>query len=63
MNSLARLIVPIGLRSQRAFHSCTPNFAWAKPTTPRSFLEHNKKVFPPQQIGEEPRPAVSIYKE
>lgn len=29
-------------------------------TGARKFLEHNKTVFPPQAVGEEPRPAVSI---
>lgn len=60
MNSLAKCIIPLGLRSQRAFHSCSSNLAWSKPTTPTSFLEYNKKVYPPQEIGEEPRPAVSL---
>ncbi|KAI5641996.1 ribosomal protein l22p/L17e domain-containing protein [Phthorimaea operculella] len=39
------------------FHTAAPTLAWSKATTPKRFLVHNKKIYPPQEIGEEPRPA------
>ncbi|XP_050342146.1 39S ribosomal protein L22, mitochondrial [Nymphalis io] len=38
-------------------HTTGPQQAWAKSDLPKSFLTFNKKIYPPQQIGEEPRPA------
>lgn len=41
-------------------HTNGPQLAWAKSDLPKTFVNFNKKVYPPQEIGEEPRPAVSI---
>ncbi|XP_063823849.1 large ribosomal subunit protein uL22m [Ostrinia nubilalis] len=39
------------------FHTAPASLAWSKSVLPKRFLEYNKKVFPPQEIGEEKRPA------
>lgn len=41
-------------------HTTGPELAWAKQNLPKTFISNNKKIYPPQEIGEEPRPAVSI---
>lgn len=41
-------------------HSSAIVEAWSKSTVPTKFIGYNKKVYPPQENGEEPRPAVSI---
>ena len=41
-------------------HTTGPQLAWAKSTLPKTFISNNKKIYPPQEIGEEPRPAVRI---
>ncbi|KOB64377.1 Ribosomal protein L22, partial [Operophtera brumata] len=56
MNSLFRVITN-GLKQQHSLHTCSANLAWSKPNQPKSFLEYNRKVYPPQEIDEEPRPA------
>ncbi|XP_046978572.1 39S ribosomal protein L22, mitochondrial [Vanessa cardui] len=38
-------------------HTTGPQQAWAKSDLPKTFLTFNKKIYPPQEIGEEPRPA------
>lgn len=48
---------------QKLFFHNTPSLgAWkaSRESGPTHFLEYNKKVYPPQQPGEEPRPAVSF---
>jgi len=48
---------------QKLFFHNTPSLsAWKanRENGPTHFLEYNKKVYPPQQPGEEPRPAVSF---
>ncbi|XP_063374705.1 large ribosomal subunit protein uL22m [Cydia amplana] len=40
-----------------SIHTSAPSLAWTKSTLPKNFLSHNKKVYPPQEIGEERRPA------
>lgn len=54
---LASLALKVHISS--SFHTTTPALAWAKTTLPKRFLEYNRKIYPPQEIGEEPRPAVS----
>lgn len=44
------------------FHTSSLCLAWTKSEIPRQFLNHNKKIYPPQNIDEEPRNAVSLYK-
>lgn len=44
------------------FHTAAPALAWSKSEVPAGFLKHNKKIYPPQEIGEEPRAAVSKRK-
>ncbi|XP_026765367.1 39S ribosomal protein L22, mitochondrial [Galleria mellonella] len=39
------------------FHTSTSSLAWTKSNVPKRFLEYNKKIYPPQENGEEPRPA------
>ncbi|KAL0839515.1 hypothetical protein ABMA28_016219 [Loxostege sticticalis] len=39
------------------FHTTPVSLAWSKSVLPKRFLEYNKKVFPPQALGEETRPA------
>ncbi|XP_013185645.2 large ribosomal subunit protein uL22m [Amyelois transitella] len=41
----------------KCFHTSASTMAWSKSKLPKSFIEHNKKIYPPQEIGEEPRPA------
>lgn len=38
-------------------HTSSFNCAWARPKAPKRFIEHNNKIYPPQAIGEEQRPA------
>lgn len=40
-------------------HTTGSHLAWAKSTLPKTFINNNKKIYPPQEIGEDPRPAVS----
>lgn len=43
-------------------HTTPPAEAGYTPNTgPRRFIENNKKTFPIQEDGEEPRPAVRIH--
>lgn len=59
-NKLATYTLKVHASS--CFHTTTSALAWTKSTFPKRFLEYNKKIFPPQEIGEEPRPAVNtIY--
>lgn len=63
MNKLLKDICSTALKynNTHAFHTSSPVLAWSKSEIPKNFLRYNKKVFPPQEIGEEPRPAVSVY--
>ncbi|CAH0717221.1 unnamed protein product, partial [Brenthis ino] len=38
-------------------HTTGPELAWAKQNLPKTFISNNKKIYPPQGIEEEPRPA------
>ncbi|CAG9091926.1 unnamed protein product [Plutella xylostella] len=38
-------------------HTSSALAAWTKPTLPKSFISHNNKIYPPQGLDEEPRPA------
>lgn len=58
LNKLATFSLKI--RASSSFHTTTPAVAWTKSTLPKRFLEHNRQIYPPQEIGEEPRPAVNI---
>lgn len=40
-------------------HTSSALSAIATTQNPRGWLKYNKKVYPPQKLGEEPRPAVS----
>ncbi|KAI8440176.1 hypothetical protein MSG28_001566 [Choristoneura fumiferana] len=54
---LKNICAPVIKLQINPFHTSTPALAWTKSTLPKKFLEHNNKVFPPQELGEEPRPA------
>ncbi|XP_023949327.1 39S ribosomal protein L22, mitochondrial [Bicyclus anynana] len=38
-------------------HTSGQDFAWTKSILPKSFIQNNQKIYPPQEIGENPRPA------
>lgn len=61
MDKLFKRLATLTLRlhSINSFHTTTPALAWTKSTLPNRFLKYNTKIYPPQEIGEEPRPAVS----
>lgn len=61
MNHIFKNLTTFTLKvhASSSFHTTTPALAWTKSTLPKRFLEYNKKTFPPQGIGEEPRPAVN----
>lgn len=63
MNTILKHLYGVGSATNHVFgiHTSAPIAAWVKAKTPKRFLEYNKKVFPPQAIGEEPRPAVSHF--
>lgn len=42
-----------------SLHTTIPSPAWTKSELPRNFLRYNKKIYPPGEINEEPRKAVS----
>lgn len=43
------------------FHTSAVNAGFSEQKQPRNFLRYNKKIFPPQQPNEEPRPAVNYF--
>ncbi|KAG6464337.1 39S ribosomal protein L22, mitochondrial [Manduca sexta] len=47
----------LNIKPINGFHTSATDLAWTKSNLPKTFLAHNKKVYPPQEIGEEPRPA------
>ncbi|CAG9563638.1 unnamed protein product [Danaus chrysippus] len=59
MTNIFRNLLSIGhscnLKSN--LHTSPLHFAWTKSNLPKRFLEYNKKIYPPQEIDEEPRPA------
>ncbi|XP_041972875.1 39S ribosomal protein L22, mitochondrial [Aricia agestis] len=58
MNNILKTIsVNIGRATSSGFHTTSTSEAWSKSTVPKRFLEYNKKIYPPQEIGEERRPA------
>lgn len=57
---LKNICAPVIKLQINSFHTSALALAWTKSTLPNKFLENNNKVFPPQELGEEPRPAVSI---
>ncbi|CAK1578307.1 unnamed protein product [Parnassius mnemosyne] len=59
MNHIFKLLPKIGLKTNQilGLHTNATLSAWVKAKTPKKFLEYNKKIFPPQAIGDEPRPA------
>ncbi|CAG4940587.1 unnamed protein product [Colias eurytheme] len=38
-------------------HTTVPTAAWTKSDIPQNFIRYNKKIYPPQDPNEEPRPA------
>lgn len=48
--------------TNNSIHTTAIVGAWSKPNAPTKFIGYNKKVYPPQENGEEPRPAVSILR-
>ncbi|ENN80657.1 39S ribosomal protein L22, mitochondrial [Dendroctonus ponderosae] len=59
MNISARLCQPL-ITQKLAFHNTPSVAAWEPNKTesgPTRWLENNKKIYPPQEPGEEPRPA------
>ncbi|KPI91260.1 39S ribosomal protein L22, mitochondrial [Papilio xuthus] len=59
MNKILKRLFGVGLTPNHVhgIHTSAPIAAWVQAKTPQSFLKHNRKIFPPQAIGEEPRPA------
>ncbi|KAF4532988.1 hypothetical protein B566_EDAN000677 [Ephemera danica] len=51
------LCVKAPILSASSIHTGLVMSAWAKPTGPKSWLNYNKKIFPPQDPSEERRPA------
>lgn len=62
MNHILKKLATFTLKdhASSSFHTTIPALAWTKSTTPKRFLDYNKKIYPPQEITEEPRPAVNI---
>ncbi|XP_045763741.1 39S ribosomal protein L22, mitochondrial [Maniola jurtina] len=54
-NSLFAVTVQCNLKNN--LHTSARDFAWTKSKLPKEFLQFNKKIYPPQEIGESPRPA------
>jgi len=47
----------------RAISTSVPSqFPYEYRNKPKTWPSHNQRVFPPQEIGEKPRPAVSVAK-
>ncbi|CAG9791934.1 unnamed protein product [Diatraea saccharalis] len=57
MNSTFKLFSCMLYNPVNRLHTCAPILAWSKPVLPMKFINYNKKVYPPQINGEEPRPA------
>lgn len=62
MNLICNKLASISIESYRVisstfFHTSTQCLAWTKSDEPRAFMKYNKKVYPPQSLDEEPRPA------
>lgn len=62
MNSIMKKLATFTLKihASSSFHTTIPALAWTKSTLPKRFLEFNAKIYPPQEISEQPRPAVNI---
>nr|ABD36230.2 mitochondrial ribosomal protein L22 [Bombyx mori] len=43
------------------FHTNSLHLAWTKATAPKSFIQNNKKIYPPQQMDEPTRPALVCH--
>lgn len=63
MNKLFKTLCGPSLKTNNilSFHTSSPVSAWLNNKVPKKFLEYNNKIYPPQAIGEEPRPAVSYH--
>lgn len=58
MNQLFKQLCLASFRinTSHNLHTSAPAKAWTKSDLPKSFLKYNKKIYPPQDPSEEPRP-------
>ncbi|XP_034825286.1 large ribosomal subunit protein uL22m [Maniola hyperantus] len=57
MNRVRSSLFEFQCNLKNNLHTSARDFAWTKSTLPKRFLQCNKKIYPPQEIGESPRPA------
>ncbi|XP_038213197.1 39S ribosomal protein L22, mitochondrial [Zerene cesonia] len=58
MNCLFKTLNTLNIRVPiHNLHTTAPTAAWTKPNNPQKFISYNRKIYPPQDPNEEPRPA------